>query len=141
MREIRFRAWDGKEVHHKLFSLDIDSNNNFTEVSIWPDNEDIPTKLGCTHKDCNLKDFYGDIELMQYIGLKDKNDKEIYEGDIVKTPNGGRLIKWWQSGFVMRTLEDDITNDLSGFTNSYESMPRCEVIGNIHENPELLTKE
>lgn len=70
--------------------------------------------------------------LMQYTWLKDKNGKEIYEGDIVRIHNFDN--KCWVSN---RHQEIKI--------NFWESIlfidfiPHCEIIWNIHENPELLT--
>ena len=74
-------------------------------------------------------------ELMQYIGLKDKNGKEIYEGDIVRFWFVGdefiRLVEWSvpQAGFV------------AGFSvdlGKVDGTSAVEVIGNIYENPELI---
>ncbi len=102
-----------------------------------------------------------DVELMQYTGLKDKNGKEIYEGDIVDvkydTTVWGRKIKYDFLGQVKfgsfeseerEGCYDDIegwymltTSDVSGQLKK-DSLAnhnrRCEIIGNIHENPELL---
>ena len=71
---------------------------------------------------------------MQYTGLKDKNGKGIYEGDIVRQTSLLQsrrttidVIEWERDGFVM----------LNGGRIGREN--RLEVIGNIYENPELLT--
>ena len=78
--------------------------------------------------------------LMQFTGLLDKNSVEIYEGDIVKAPDGV-----WE--VQIRDLEDGVclindakeTGSLDYIDGEY-SLTECEVIGNIYENPELLTQ-
>ena len=69
--------------------------------------------------------------IQQYTGLKDKNGKEIYEGDIAK---GGEVI--YQVGFNLGTfeLQKDKKAVGIGLVDTEESL---EVIGNIYENPEL----
>ena len=72
--------------------------------------------------------------LMQYTGLKDKNGKEIYEGDILKEETEGSIpfaIEWEQEQWV----EDGF---VSGFSCLSTGANCYEVIGNIWENPELL---
>lgn len=87
-------------------------------------------------------DYWESIVFLQYTGLKDKDGKEIYEGDIVKytTLYYGKEkthlteVKW----------TDNIENDSFGepYTVGYAIYGMdWEVIGNIYENPDLLPKQ
>ncbi len=116
-REIKFRAWIKKEQAMKVVD----------EIGLFE---------GWVEVNGGLQPYLvDDVELMQYTGLKDKNGVEIYEGDILSEPvspvggkDGGYLylpreIKWLGAG--------------SGYS-LYAPYAASEVIGNIHENPELL---
>ena len=80
----------------------------------------------------------------QYIGLKDKNQREIFEGDIVqyqryKKKNYEVYFNERDASFGLRYFYDS-GYDYPGMAFS-EGVGYFEVVGNIHENPELLTKE
>jgi len=118
MREIKFRAWDEKKK--KMFRVACIDWDQFLILD-----EDLQAfKMNLT-------------PLMQHTGLKDKNGKEIYEGDIVKDERrqsdhciGGKQVVKFEDGaflpFAVPLWEG--TMDVEG----------CEIIGNVWENPELL---
>lgn len=123
-RKIKFRVWD-KENECWL-------NFGYTKFYRKEDGE----------PDTIFKfDFSVNYIVEQYTGLIDKNDKEIYEGDIIthidrKYRDGSdRIYKviWSEEQFSFIALA-------SGEYVWLSAMEGCEVIGNIHENPELLEK-
>lgn len=79
----------------------------------------------------------------QFTGLKDENGNEIYEGDILKW-NNGRLyvVKFWR-GMFYASVEECNEGILGGFPlhrlTEYED-EKCEIVGNIYDNPELKKK-
>ncbi|MGC7931275.1 YopX family protein [Lysinibacillus sp. VIII_CA] len=128
-REIKFRAWDksSEYMHSNVQSGVYEDPDEWTEFS---------TVLGL---EC--------FEVMQYTGLKDKNGKEIFEGDIVEYNDfnslrtGGhaedKIIvgKVAFSCGMWMVKEKNCVHDLyEGLGNDEE----LEIIGNIYENPELL---
>jgi uncharacterized phage protein (TIGR01671 family) len=131
MREIKFRAWDKKENKW------IDGAYGF---HILGEN----MLIGGLFQDYCVERL-NDIILMQYTGLKDRNGREIYEGDIVKDQNGLISVIVWDSqdckfdntdvGDYWRFLEEGIVEPACYAESVFVTQ---EVIGNIHQNPELL---
>lgn len=76
--------------------------------------------------------------LMQYTGLKDKNGKEIYEGDVLKVDNGCNTVISWDNDGCRFIDNRDFDSDSFTYYDGFSSMSEYEVIGNIYENPELL---
>lgn len=129
MREIKFKAWDDK---NKIM-LNTDTPNlliHFNgEINSFGKNGVI-----------NGVYFTNQVKLLQYTGLKDKNGKEIYEGDIIKresmAPGGLDRI-----GKI--TIEDGVIWIESNVDSVclFDEIDELEIIGNIYENPELLEGE
>ena len=76
----------------------------------------------------------------QYTGLKDKNGKRIFEGDICRNTRTGEIVsvKWHgiMAGYVWNKRRAD--GFLFDFGELFRACDKYEVIGNIHDNPELL---
>ena len=121
MREIKFRAW---LKEHKMMV-------NVAEIDI---NLQLIYHYGFDDFEGNFENF-NSIELLQYTGLKDKNENEIYEGDIVILHNGKYkvIFNTEEARFVLRDDEFEMNTP---FTNNNNE--RMEIVGNIYENPELL---
>jgi len=110
MREIKFRAWDGK----KMLQGQSVMNLSLATLLTWSD------------------------KVMQFTGLKDKNGKEIYEGDLIQDlPDGyePRLIDevvWWEEKLAWA-----VKDKFGGYGMLWPEK-EFKVIGNIYENPELI---
>ena len=136
IREIKFRAWDEEDKVMHYFQLhDIRHEGS---LIIYGDSDCIGDYS-----------YFAPIEdgpVMQYTGLKDKKGQEIYEGDIVRqaaddevivfkikySDNDAAFLRVIAGGASQEWTEDYITSI---------DAERCEVIGNIYQNPKLLGKQ
>lgn len=78
-----------------------------------------------------------DVELLQFTGLKDVNGKEIYENDLVRLTDD-------LEDPIYKVIFDEAKFEIIGGGVCYdlgEEFMDCEVIGNVHENPDLLEEE
>lgn len=129
MSDIKFRTWDKEDKMMCLISDDV-----FVDGlgEMWQTACD---KYNTPNYEIERTNRY---ELMQYTGLKDKNGKEIYEGDIVTfddnlNDNEIFMVRWnaLAGSWEMQSKEHHFL-----FVMRYIDL--CKVIGNIYENPELL---
>lgn len=125
MQEVKFRAWPKKVLLQRRGI----SNATF-------DTFDLKELMSGTW-------HFDDYERWdRYTGLRDRDGKEIYEGDIVK--DGWQSWPWlvaWEDSLVATDAMDDEYEVGSGFNIGKQDALSIEVIGNIYENPELLIKK
>lgn len=119
----RFRAWDD-----------------------WRKRMSVVDRIYIDTKGVRLYDDFGeywrdfrDAKLMQSTGLKDKNGKEIFEGDIVDYKGRKAVVKWHGSyaSFIYRFV-DELQERVSEWHPLFLAYYHFEIIGNIYENKELL---
>lgn len=125
MREIKFRAWDKALKSWTNYSIDDD-------LLMFYDK----------HAECWETDQEGErFILCQYTGLKDNEDREIYEGDIVKAISFARwigVVKYSDENqaFIFDDLDKKYRGKSTVFMNQFDD--GFEILGNIYENSELL---
>lgn len=135
MREIKFRAWDKLEKRmRKVVSLH------------WRDGKLISAKLEGENESVPIE---GRLVIEQSTGLKDKKGVEIYEGDVCAFKSGKNTYKGvskWDSslaGFGLQVFFDELNRLYTFYELSIMGidLDMLEVVGNIHENPELLEEK
>ena len=117
-REIEFRAWDTNQNKYiKTGTVEVLGMEKLSPNYFFTDK------------------YLKHIVWEQYTGLKDKNGKKIYEGDIIKC-NEDLGIVFWEEDYGMYAIE--YINGTNDYLYPLNNWQLWEVIGNIHENPELL---
>jgi uncharacterized phage protein (TIGR01671 family) len=152
-REIKFRAWN----EDTKIMVDLQA---ITPLAL---NDSMNTQMAIQGMSGLFLPFKEGMLLMQFTGLLDKNGKEIYEGDILQVPHDtyrmGREVFWQgkEDGFELVVWDEKFSGfgskDLHFLKEGYsidelptrylwvmETPKKSKVIGNIHENPELLTE-
>jgi uncharacterized phage protein (TIGR01671 family) len=149
MREIKFRAWNSEEKR-MFYSKDDKERNWFSIGMTWEMHNDIKKNICVSSKDI----------LMQFTGLKDKNGKEIYEGDILRCEDiadgsfstgydyfgevvyqGKHEQPYFSHCFTLRALDRGTGKFHCVYLEKAVRLSEGEVIGNIYENPELLEEK
>ena len=129
MRTIKFRAWDGEKMHYAVTIY----NGRFIDCA--DANEDVFYQW---------HDPADQVAIMQFIELRDKNQKEIYEGDIIKIykePFGDEvfdIVKVWYMApdYMLKSIAQEGSYKMDEWGYG-KDMWKFEIIGNIYENPEL----
>ena len=133
MRTLKFRAWD---TANKRWATESDFKEVGLFVNYYIDGSG-KFELQADVNECG----YGRFEIVEFAGLKDRNGKEIYEGDILycsEDPGSTHLIKWFEE--MGRWNYDRIEDgeDMHCHYDMKDFLLECKIIGNIYENPELL---
>lgn len=137
MREIKFRAWVPKDKI--MYTFD---NYGMSWLSLERKSKGDTEGMMKFYSHPNVGWHEGFI--MQFTGLKDKNGKEIYDGDVIRTTRideDGEVVETWQvfwssdmGGWWLLNCENGESDTLYACNDTY----KAEVIGNIYENPSLL---
>jgi len=131
MREIKFRAWDKADKVMRV-AEEIDFVNKTGGLIVRYEREDLDM----------IEINPSDHVLMQFTGLLDCNGVEVFEGDIVEVDDRGQmkrgLVEYFDVGFSCLTPS---TGAEVAFRLDLFSIAVGEVVGNVHEHPELLATE
>lgn len=130
-RIIKFKAWHKKEK--LLCKVDVLTNYGAFLIGVKKGKDQIQGGMVVYAPEDGRFCEFKEIKLMQFTGLKDKNGKEIYEGDIVKVINSIFKIVWYGAGFYVFTKDDIYCTSLN-----LNNCISYTIIGNIFENENLL---
>lgn len=135
MRQIKFRAWDTVDQEMTLMPFAIVNDPRNRDPDYW---KPLPWMIVKPNRQW-VGSATSRYIPMQFTGLLDKNDKEIYEGDVIDYIRGGR----WGKRSVIEYQRGEFVLVRNGEPISYKTVTsagwnRIKIIGNIYENPELI---
>ena len=124
----KFRVWM-KSLKWMCDVTNISFDSKFVDIC----------QQGDTERYTEMSVEFDEITLMQSTGLHDKNGKEIFEGDILDYKGRKALVRWHGSyaSFIYRFV-DELQKRNTEWKPLYLAYMKCEIIGNVYENPELL---
>ena len=131
----KFRAWDKEKKRWMTPEIE-DEEESEIRLDLWGS---VAFRLPLHEQEDNtitILDGSDMFDLMQSTGIKDKNNVEIFEGDIVSYfRKSNSVIEWKDGGFIIKRVMD------GEYDFMQSRIAEIEVIGNIYENPELLEVE
>ena len=135
MREIKFRAYryprefaNNQKIEGKMLYAEMESEKNY---------------LAQSHTGLMFYEYKEDISnVMQFTGLKDKNGKESFFDDLVILKGSEKVFRIMQDDFGIPCFVGDGGSLIIDFKDWFSKMRKddFEIVGNIYENPELITK-
>ena len=134
MREIKFRTITSRNYEDKVKIYQVEMIN-FVDNQICLKSFESGNCVGF--------EKLTDCKLLQFTGFKDKNEVEIYEGDIVKYVNKLYTVEFFNGGFFLKCLSE-LNSDNSElvygvhFSDDSNIENFCEIVGNIYENKDIL---
>lgn len=139
MEEIKFRAWNEvkKEMHTEFQFISSGSDGNDWILFHSKEKPVKRTKEGLLFDD---PFFRHQMKLMQFTGIKDKNGKEIYAGDIIRNSQADyNKVIWFYDSWCYKNYHAEAL-PLGDHGNPYvnDGLSDHEVIGNIYQNPEMI---